>query len=38
VKGVQWFTRDPLYGNDGPVLWGRERLEKTMDGNRKDEL
>ncbi|KAF2628951.1 hypothetical protein BU25DRAFT_439003 [Macroventuria anomochaeta] len=27
VGGVEWFERDPMYGDNGPVLWGRERLE-----------
>ncbi|KAF2684162.1 hypothetical protein K458DRAFT_303164 [Lentithecium fluviatile CBS 122367] len=27
VGGVGWFELDPLYGEDGPVLWGREELE-----------
>ncbi|KAF2187956.1 hypothetical protein K469DRAFT_704238 [Zopfia rhizophila CBS 207.26] len=25
VKGVQWFSKDPLYGDDGPVLWKEAR-------------
>lgn len=24
IKGVEWLQRDPLYGEDGPVVWGRE--------------
>ncbi|KAF1924877.1 uncharacterized protein M421DRAFT_424298 [Didymella exigua CBS 183.55] len=31
VGRVAWFERDPVYGDDGPVMWGRERLE---DANR----
>lgn len=27
VGEVKWLDRDPMYGDDGPVLWGRERLE-----------
>ncbi|OAL03010.1 cupin domain-containing protein [Phaeosphaeriaceae sp. SRC1lsM3a] len=27
VGDVKWFEKDPLYGEDGPVLWGREKLE-----------
>lgn len=27
VGDVKWLERDPMYGEDGPVLWGRERLE-----------
>ncbi|KAF1949701.1 hypothetical protein CC80DRAFT_598702 [Byssothecium circinans] len=27
VESVKWFEKDPLYGEDGPVLWSRERLE-----------
>ena len=27
VGSVKWFERDPLYGEDGPVLWEREKLE-----------
>lgn len=29
---VRWLERDPMYGGDGPVLWGRERLEKSGGG------
>lgn len=29
VKDVKWLEKDPMYGDDGPVLWGRERLEKS---------
>jgi uncharacterized protein YjlB len=28
AKGVKWFGKDPLYGDDGPVLWENEKLEK----------
>jgi uncharacterized protein YjlB len=28
VAGVRWFERDPLYGKDGPTLWGREKTEE----------
>jgi hypothetical protein len=24
---VRWFERDPMYGRDGPVLWGKQKLE-----------
>ncbi len=27
VGEVEWLERDPMYGDDGPVLWGREKLE-----------
>lgn len=27
VRDVQWLEKDPIYGDDGPALWGRERLE-----------
>lgn len=36
VRGVEWLERDPLYGDDGPVLWGKEELEKR--GRGKSEL
>lgn len=29
---VAWLERDPLYGEDGPALWGRERLERGSSG------
>lgn len=29
IKDVPWLQKDPLYGDDGPVLWSRERLEKS---------
>lgn len=29
VGRVEWLERDPMYGDDGPVLWGRERLERS---------
>ena len=29
VKDVKWLEKDPMYGNDGPVLWSREKLEKS---------
>jgi uncharacterized protein YjlB len=28
VKQVKWLEKDPLYGDDGPVLWGEERLKE----------
>ncbi|KAF2245568.1 hypothetical protein BU26DRAFT_433082 [Trematosphaeria pertusa] len=34
VKNVKWFDKDPLYGDDGPVLWSKEKLE----GKGKSEL
>ena len=27
VGSVAWLEKDPLYGEDGPVLWSREKLE-----------
>ncbi|EAT79192.1 hypothetical protein SNOG_13308 [Parastagonospora nodorum SN15] len=30
VGGVEWLKVDPLYGEDGPVVWGRERLEEFV--------
>ncbi|KAF2027071.1 hypothetical protein EK21DRAFT_72775 [Setomelanomma holmii] len=35
VKDVLWFTKDPLYGADGPVLWIPEKLAEK---NGKSEL
>ncbi|KAF1935046.1 hypothetical protein EJ02DRAFT_460715 [Clathrospora elynae] len=32
VAKVAWLPKDPLYGDDGPVLWGREKLEKRGGG------
>jgi uncharacterized protein YjlB len=29
VKDVKWLEKDPLYGDDGPVLWSKERLESA---------
>lgn len=29
VAEVRWLEKDPMYGDNGPVLWGRERLEKS---------
>lgn len=29
VEDVKWLEKDPMYGNDGPVLWSKERLEIT---------
>tara|TARA_R110002003_G_scaffold45_15_gene3589 strand:- start:22047 stop:22679 length:633 start_codon:yes stop_codon:yes gene_type:complete len=26
VARVEWFKRDPMYGDDGPVLWGAEKI------------
>ncbi|KAF1850629.1 uncharacterized protein K460DRAFT_372827 [Cucurbitaria berberidis CBS 394.84] len=37
VAGVNWFVKDPLYGDDGPVLWGKEELEKRAE-RKKSEL
>jgi uncharacterized protein YjlB len=37
VVGVKWLEKDPLYGEDGPVTWGRERLEEFV-ARRKSEL
>ena len=28
VGRVEWFKKDPLYGDDGPVLWERQKLEE----------
>jgi len=28
VAVVKWLERDPLYGEDGPALWGRKKLEQ----------
>jgi uncharacterized protein YjlB len=28
VGKVEWLTKDPLYGDDGPVTWSREKLER----------
>ncbi|KAL6704052.1 hypothetical protein ACN47E_008816 [Coniothyrium glycines] len=28
IKTLDWLKRDPLYGDDGPVLWEREKLER----------
>lgn len=36
VKGVEWFRKDPMYGEDGPVLWGQELEGRT--GGGKNEL
>ncbi|CAE7027348.1 hypothetical protein PTT_04954 [Pyrenophora teres f. teres 0-1] len=35
VGKVGWLKRDPLYGDDGPVLWGRDKLEECG-GKRKE--
>lgn len=32
VKDVEWLKKDPLYGDDGPVFWRRERLEQNGKG------
>lgn len=32
VGEVGWFGKDPLYGDDGPVLWSREKLEGRSGG------
>ncbi|KAF1835900.1 hypothetical protein BDW02DRAFT_567516 [Decorospora gaudefroyi] len=32
VAKVAWLGKDPLYGHDGPVTWGRERLDKYGGG------
>lgn len=29
---VKWFDKDPLYGDDGPVLWSKEKLESYQGG------
>jgi uncharacterized protein YjlB len=34
VGKVAWLDRDPLYGEDGPVTWDREKLEKFTAGKR----
>ncbi|RMZ71835.1 cupin domain-containing [Pyrenophora seminiperda CCB06] len=36
VGSVEWLTKDPLYGDDGPVLWDRDRLEECS--GKKSEL
>jgi len=36
VKGVEWFGRDPLYGEDGPVLWGKEKLGERSGGGKSE--
>jgi uncharacterized protein YjlB len=28
VGKVQWLKKDPLYGDDGPVLWSKAKLEE----------
>ncbi len=28
VANVAWFNKDPLYGDDGPVLWSNDELER----------
>ncbi|KAJ4287731.1 hypothetical protein N0V90_012435 [Kalmusia sp. IMI 367209] len=45
VKDVPWFRKDPLYGDNGPVLWSRDKLEERRSktefffgGGRKDEV
>lgn len=25
---VEWFRKDPLYGEDGPVLWNKDKIEE----------
>lgn len=32
VGGVKWLDKDPLYGDDGPALWSKEKLEKQRSG------
>jgi uncharacterized protein YjlB len=32
VGRVKWLSKDPLYGDDGPVAWEREKLEKFVGG------
>lgn len=27
VGTIEWLEKDPLYGEDGPVVWNREKLE-----------
>ncbi|KAF9693194.1 hypothetical protein EKO04_008764 [Ascochyta lentis] len=29
VGKVKWLEKDPMYGDDGPVLWGKEKLEQS---------
>jgi len=31
VGEVEWFKKDPLYGDDGPVLWSKEKLEGSVE-------
>lgn len=30
VKRVQWLNKDPLYGDDGPVLWSAKERERRL--------
>ncbi|USP75558.1 hypothetical protein yc1106_02832 [Curvularia clavata] len=32
VGKVKWVERDPLYGEDGPAVWEREKLERLSGG------
>ena len=34
AKDVKWLEKDPLYGDDGPVLWSKERLESRQAAER----
>jgi len=34
VKSVKWLEKDPLYGDDGPVLWSKEKLEEVGKGKK----
>ncbi|KZM22504.1 uncharacterized protein EKO05_0000828 [Ascochyta rabiei] len=30
VGRVSWLEKDPMYGDDGPALWGKEKLEQSV--------
>ncbi|KAB2105262.1 hypothetical protein AG0111_0g6558 [Alternaria gaisen] len=36
VGNVEWLEKDPLYGNDGPVTWAKEKLEKFCRGDKSE--
>jgi hypothetical protein len=36
VGKVEWLGKDPLYGDDGPVTWSKEKLEKFCQGNKSE--
>jgi uncharacterized protein YjlB len=36
VARVKWLEKDPFYGEDGPVMWGKERLEKFVGGGKSE--